>query len=471
MNSWALTARSELRQMLRDGRVRVALITLLALFATTLAVGSAQQSRYDSNVRDAVKADRDIWDRQGVRNPHSVAHFGQYAFKPSGAISLFDPGLTPWLGTALWMEAHYQNTAAYRTVDDQVAPTLISNLSAAFVLQYLAPLLLIFLGYALIARERERHTLKLVLANGASLGAWAGGKFLSLSVIAAALWLPSLALIAVAGNADERARSFALVGAYAAYLLMLCALILAVSAKARTARSALLALLCGWVVMALVVPRVAAMVAERAAPSADAGQFWRDVRAALRQGVNGHDPADEREKLLLEKTLAKYGVTREKDLPVSFAGIALQAGEDHGNEVFDHFYNQLQAAEARQRTVLRVASLVSPWIALRGLSAGIAGTDAEHHAHYVHAAEIYRRDLQRYLNDNITQNAKGTDFDYQAGVETWRQTPVFSYRAPALREIGDSYVPDALLLLGWILAAVIASILSMRELVREGALT
>ncbi|MBM0105899.1 DUF3526 domain-containing protein [Steroidobacter sp. S1-65] len=470
MNNWMLTTRSELRQMLRDGRVRVALLTLLALFATTLAVGSAQQARYDSNVREAVKADRSIWERQGARNPHSVAHFGQYAFKPAGAISLFDPGLTPWLGTALWMEAHYQNTAAYRAIDDQVAPTLISNLSAAFVLQYLAPLLLIFLGYALIARERERHTLKLVLANGASLRAWAGGKFFSLLTVAAALWLPSLALVAIADSSDERARSVMLVLAYAAYLIMLCALTLAVSAKARTARSALLALLCGWVVMALVIPRVAAVVAERAAPSADAGQFWRDVRAALRQGVSGHDPADAREKALLEKTLAEYGVTRVEDLPVSFAGIALQAGEEHGNEVFDHFYTQLRAAEERQRTVLRLASLVSPWIALRGLSSGIAGTDAQHHSHYVQAAENYRRELQRYLNGNVTQNAKGKDSDYQADALTWRQTPVFSYRTPTFRELGADYLPDALLLLAWIVLSIVALTVAVRGLVREGAL-
>ena len=470
MNGWTLTARSELRQMLRDGRVRAALIILLALFATTLSVGSAQQSRYDSNLREAVQADRSIWERQGARNPHSVAHFGQYAFKPSGPITLFDPGLTPWLGTALWMEAHYQNTAAYRAIDDQVAPTIISNLSGAFVLQYLAPLLLIFLGYALIARERERHTLKLVLANGASLRAWAGGKLVSLLAIAAALWLPSLALVAIGDSADERGRSLMLVLAYAGYLLMLCALILAVSAKARTARSALLALLCGWVVMALVIPRVAAVVAERTAPSADAGQFWRDVRVALRQGVSGHDPADEREKALQEKTLAQYGVTRVEDLPVSFAGIALQAGEEHGNEVFDHFYRQLRAAEARQRTVLRIASLVSPWIALRGLSSGIAGTDAEHHAHYVHAAEKYRRELQRYLNGDMAQNAKGKDFDYQVDVETWRQTPVFSYQTPSLHEVGAAYLPDALLLLGWMMLSLIALSLAVRGLAREGAL-
>ena len=58
MSNWTLTARSELRQTLRDGRVRIALITLFALFVTTLAVGAAQQSRYESNVSAAVQGDR-----------------------------------------------------------------------------------------------------------------------------------------------------------------------------------------------------------------------------------------------------------------------------------------------------------------------------------------------------------------------------------------------------------------------------
>jgi ABC-2 type transport system permease protein len=466
-----VTTVCELRQTWRDGRARVALIALLALFAMTLVAGWAQQSRYDNDVRAAASADRRIWEQQGARNPHSVAHFGQYAFKPAGALTLFDPGMTPWLGTALWMEAHYQNTAAYRSREDQAAPPLIANLSAAFVLQYLAPLLLIFLGYALVARERERQTLKLALANGASVRAWTGGKLLALAVIAGVLWLPSWLLVLLGESADDRLRSLSLVAVYGVYLLMLCTLVIAVSAWASTARGALLALLCGWVLMALVIPRGAAVVAERIAPSTDAAQYWRDVRTAMKQGIDGHDAADAREKALLERTLAEYGVTREEDLPVSFAGIALQAGEEHGNEVFDHFYGQLQAAERRQRTVLRVASLLSPWITVRGLSAGIAGTDTDHHTHYTRAAEEYRRQLQRFLNADMTRHGKGKDFDYQSDPELWRQTPVFSYQTPALKAVGGAYLPDVLLLLGWLAASLAILSLAMRKLAREGALS
>ncbi len=467
MSALTLTAKCELRQTWRDGRARVAVLALLVLFATALITGWHQQNRYDEAVREAATADRRIWDNQGARNPHSVAHFGQYAFKPSGALSLFDPGLTPWLGTALWMEAHYQNTAAYRTIDDRTLPTITSVLSAAFVLQYLAPLLLIFLGYGLISRERERQTLKLALANGASLSAWTGGKLLSLAILATVLWLPAWIPVLAADSADARARALLLVTSYGAYLLMLCALVTAVSARARTARGALLALLCGWVMLALVIPRVAAVVAERVAPSVDAGQFWRDVRSALRQGIDGHGSSGE--QALLQQTLAQYGVSREEDLPVSFAGIALQAGEDHGNPMFDHFYGLLKAQEQQQRTVLRVASLLSPWVALRGLSSGIAGTDADHHWHYVHSAEQYRRQLQRYLNADITHNAKGHE-DYRADASLWRNTPVFSYQLPELRQLGATYVPDALLLLGWVVASAIALIISVRSLSREGAL-
>jgi ABC-2 type transport system permease protein len=247
--------------------------------------------------------------------------------------------------------------------------------------------------------------------------------------------------------------------------------VITVSARARTARGALLVLLCGWVAMALVVPRVAAGAAEVTAPSTDAGWFWREIRAALKQGIDGHDPQGARQQALLARTLAQYGVSRAEDLPVSFAGIAMQEGEEYGNQVFDHFYGRLRAIEARQRMVVRVASLLSPWMALRGLSAGVAGTDAEHHWHYVHAAELYRRDLQRFLNRDFIRNARGQDFDYRAEPALWRETPIFTYRAPALRQVAGVYLPDALLLVGWLISSLAALWLAARVLTREGAMS
>jgi ABC-2 type transport system permease protein len=471
MNTLSATTMCELRQAWRDGRVRTSLLALIALFGITWGVGWQQQIRHQSDMHAAVSADRRIWEQQGARNPHSVAHFGQYAFKPSGALSAFDPGLSPWLGNSLWMEAHYQNTAAFRPAEDRAVPTMTESLSAAFVLQYLAPLVLIFLGFALIARERERQTLKMAMANGASPAAWLGGKLLALTVLAGLLWLPAWLLVITADSPDARSRALMLTLTYGVYLVMLCAFVVAVSARARTARGALLTLLCIWVLMALVVPRAAAALAERIAPSIDAGQFWQDVRAAMRNGIDGHQSDNDREQALLKGVLDKYGVAREEDLPISFAGVALQAGENHGNEVFDHYYGELQAREARQRSVLRAASIVSPWIALRSLSAGFSGTDADHHWHFVYEAEHYRRGLQRYLNDDMTSNAKGQDFDYRADPQLWRAAPVFVYSPPAFSGIAQRYLPDVLLLLGWVFLSGCAVYVGARSLAREGALS
>jgi len=463
------TGAAELRQAWRDGRARTALFALLALAAITLAIGWQQQARQESDVAQATAVDRRLWEGQATRNPHSVAHFGQYAFKPAGALSAFDPGLTPWLGTALWMEAHYQNSATYRPAEDQRDQPILATLSGAFVMQILAPLVLIFMGFGLVARERERQTLKLALASGASPVAWLTGKFLALAVVAAILYLPAWAPVMLADSDDARQRALYLALAYGVFLLTIAALIIAVSARAGTARGALLTLLGGWVLMALVLPRLGATFAEEVAPSTDTGQFWRDVRAALEGGIDGHSPAGAREEALLQETLRQYGVAREEDLPVSFAGISMQAGEEHANVVYDHFYGRLQQDEQRQRRVLRGVSLLTPWITVRSLSAGMAGTDAEHHWHFVRATERYRRDLQRYLNGDFTQNAKGQDFDYQADPRLWRETAVFSYRAPRVGEVARSYAPDALLLLGWATLAVVLMLSAARTLGREAS--
>lgn len=469
MSAVTATAMCELRQSMRDGRVWVAMLGALALFVVTFWVGVNQHARHVDAVRLATNTDRQVWEGQGARNPHSVAHFGQYAFKPAGALSAFDPGLTPWLGTALWMEAHYQNTAAFRPAEDQ-PPAIVATLSAAFVMQYVVSLALIFLGYGLVAAERERQTLKLAVAAGASPLSWVSGKLVALIVFAAVLWLPAWLPVIIVDTPDARLRAISLAAGYGIYLVILCLLVIAVSARAKTARSALLTLLCAWVLLGLVVPRLAVASAEYLSPSADAGKFWRDIRASLQQGLDGRGSADAQEAELMRKTLAKYGVNRVEDLPISFAGVALQAGEEHGNEVFDHFFDQMQMAQRAQDAVMHWSALATPWIAIRSLSAGMSGTDAVHHWHFVHAAENYRRELQRYLNGDMTRNARGQDFEYRADPTVWRQTPKFSYSSPPLVEVVGEYFPAAALLLLWLALSAFAMWSAARELEREGAL-
>jgi ABC-2 type transport system permease protein len=107
-------------------------------------------------------------------------------------------------------------------------------------------------------------------------------------------------------------------------------------------------------------------------PSPSALQFSNQIAADMRLGIDGHNPEDQRAEELKQRTLAKYGVKRLEDLPVSFTGIALQAGEEHGYKVFDRRYAELWEAFERQNTVHRAGALISPLLAIRAFSMGLA---------------------------------------------------------------------------------------------------
>jgi hypothetical protein len=119
------------------------------------------------------------------------------------------------------------------------------QLTPAFVLQAVAPLLLIFLGFGAIARERERGTLRLLMLQGASRGQIVAGKLGALGLVALLARLPAmLGFALIAGQPDALAAPMAVIAlGYAAWLALWTVAIVLVSAWVRRSRDALLALL------------------------------------------------------------------------------------------------------------------------------------------------------------------------------------------------------------------------------------
>jgi ABC-2 type transport system permease protein len=170
----------ELRTASRDGRVRGLLVLLLAVLAIAVLVGVARSRTLRSEHAAATAIERGNWLAQGEKNPHSAAHYGQFAFKPPSALALFDRGVDSYLGVAVWLEAHRRNSLVHRPADDAPVVQRFGELSAANVLQVLGPLLALLLTFAAVAGERQRGTLRQLLAQGASpatlvLGKLAGG--------------------------------------------------------------------------------------------------------------------------------------------------------------------------------------------------------------------------------------------------------------------------------------------------------
>jgi ABC-2 type transport system permease protein len=425
-----IIARKEFQEISREARFRWTAAAVLLLLAAALISSVAGVRRASAERTAAMEADRREWLAQGPRNPHVAAHFGMYAFKPAAPLALLDRGVETFTGSAIWIEAHNQNPAQFRAADDATSMIRFGELTAATVLQTLVPLLIIVVAFPLFARERETGTLRQLLSIGIAPARLAVGKVAGVLAALALVLLPAIAIGVVALSLASElplARLLLLGGAYGAYFLALVAVVIAVSAHASTSRAALVTLLGFWIATTFVIPRAAADLGERLHPTPTDRQFWAAVNADMAKRYAGGD------------------VPRRD-------GVALQAGEDYGNRVFDRHFAGLDRGFDEQASVQRIAGVLSPYLAIRDASMSIAGSDVRHHMHFARAAELFRRDLQRYLNTDLTRNAV-RGFGYQAGEPLWRNAPRFTYALPPLQWALRPVALSLVLLLAWLAVA------------------
>jgi len=449
-------ARKEFTELVRDGRFRVLGGAVLLLSLLSLAVGWQSYQDLSRQHRSAQTATRAQWLGQEKKNPHSAAHYGMYAFKPKSQLAMIDTGVDPYVGVAVWMEAHRQNDFKFRPAQDRTAVQRFGAMTGAEVLQVLLPLFIVLLAFAAFAGEREQGTFRQLLATGVAPRDLAVGKALGIALALGVVLVPAtvVAVIAFALSSEsgllagDPVRVGWLALSYLAYFAVLTFIALAVSARARSSRVALVVLLAFWFANSVVATRVASDVAAWLHPTPSAVEFQRALDADL------SNPAEMERRLNQRRTelFQRYGVDHVDALPIAFSGISLQEGEEYANTVFDQHWGALFERYARQDRVTQLAAVAAPMLAVRSLSMGLAGTDVQQHRHFAAAAEDYRRDIQRVMNNDIAVNQKRGQV-YLADHTLWRQVPEFEYQAPpAAWVMGNNLV--ALGVLGlWLAAA------------------
>ena len=460
-------ARKEFTDMLRDGRFRWCSILVGALLLVSLGHGWVQAREAQQELAAAQATAREHWESQGEKNPHSAAHYGIYAFKPRLALSFVDEGIDPYTGTTVWLEAHRQNDFLLRPAQDATAAQRVGALTAAQVLQHLVPLLIILLAFGALAGERERGTLRQLLSTGIGRRELAVGKSLGIAGALALLLVPAAVVGAAAlvvgspGPASSPlARGTVLAGVYLAYFTAFLALSLAVSAWARSSRTALVILLGVWVMNGLVAPRVAVDLSKWLHPTPSAVEFARTMERELATGVDDISRPDR--AALTERLLTEYGVERVEDLPINESGIYLQESEEFGNRIFDRNYGALWDTFERQGGVHETLAVAAPLLAVRTLSMGLAGTDVEQHRHFATAAEAYRRELMRRMNGDLAENSR-TGEVYLAGPELWAEVPPLEYDAPSLGWVLGNRILSLAVLGIWLAGTVAAAALRVRR--------
>jgi ABC-2 type transport system permease protein len=460
----AAIARKELTSALRDGRI-VWSAAILALMLVA-ALGSAAQ-RYAAISVERAAAQQLVDEQfrnQGDKNPHAAAHYGIYAFKPVTPLSFFDTGVNGFTGVSIWLEAHRRNMAEGEPARDATAIARFGELTAAFTLQMLLPLLVILLTFSSFAGEREQGTLRQVLAMGVSPVRLLLGKALgagaAISLFLGPIFLLGLvALLLAPGGTHWLSHGLLLAGLYAAYAAVFVFLALAVSAGADSSRTALVVLVALWAVSSVALPRIASDAARLATPLPTAIEFQRAVAADLETGI-GPKPVDQLVAERREALLRLYKLDSVEQLPINFQGIVLGLQEQAGNAVYDKHFGSLFAALAKQLGTMQAFSTLSPRLAVQLASMELAGTSMAAHRLFADQAEAHRRKLVDTMNEAVVTEKAGV----RGGAELWGRVEPFELRPEPLAATLSRLGPSLTVLALWLAAAVVAALLAVRRL-------
>lgn len=454
-------AKKELAELTRDGQFRLMSLIVLTLLLISFFVG---WSYYESSARERTAmqdSSYEQWLNQGKRNAHSATHYGIHVFKPLLPLAFVDKGINGYTGTSIFLESHKKNESKLRPAKDIAGISRFGELTAAIVLQLFVPLLIIFLAFSTISKEREMGTLRQVLSLGVPRLSLGAGKVLGIARALLIFFVPVILVGAafllaseVRNNFDYLQRGALFVTFYFVYYAVWLFCAAAISARF-SSRVSLVLLLGFWIFSALVIPRGLADASKRLHPTPSIVDLSREIEREILTGEN------ERNEKLKKQVLEQYGVAKVEDLPFNFAGLDLQDSEDKGNEVIDRHYRELNDILARQTRFQKTFAILSPTQAIRFISMGLAGTDTAQNADFANAAEDYRRVMVREMNEAVKNNVGEVDADYrgtqslsrQTDRETWEKVPQFQYQVPGTLWVLRNHILSIGVLFGWVIAA------------------
>ena len=215
-------AGKEFKQITRDGKIRLSASILILMLIVSLVTAAIRYLDISAERATAQSIIMEQWLGQGEKNPHAAAHYGVYAFKTVTPLAFFDTGISSYAGIAIWLEAHKKNEAFGEPVKDMTSLARQGELTAAFTLQILLPLLVIFLTYSTFSGERESGTFLQIKSLGVPpikllIGKAAGISMAIGLIILPLLIIPVTMLFFSSGSTQFLTQGVSLIGLYILY--------------------------------------------------------------------------------------------------------------------------------------------------------------------------------------------------------------------------------------------------------------
>jgi len=459
-------ARHELITQWRSQTLKI-LLPLLLILTTLIAFSHWQQQQNFIEAQTIWQQQNDAsWEAQPDRHPHRAAHYGTMVFRIISPLSFIDSGVNPFVGNALFLEAHRQNSSSFKQYVSSTAYMGLGYLSGATIILVIWPLVLIALAFNSVSGERVQGTLRQLVSQGVSVRQLLLGKTLAYSGISL-VFLLVIFIIAIGFmlfsqvHSSDVLRMGWMFGLYLMYCLLWTITVVLISNWCRTNQQSLSALLLFWLLTVIVMPKMAYSLAEMQYPMPDRAVFDIQTAQEIAKVGDSHNPDDPHFKAFRERVLAEYGVSRVEDLPVNWRGIVMQEGERITSEVFGQQYDKLLQLAEKQNQLVSHLAWFSPYLLTTKLSSVFAATNAESFMHYENAAEQYRFNFIKQLNQlHAEQIEPENDRAQKVSHEHWANLGSFEYHRPSLMQDKQKIYPAMFMLLFWL---VIGSLLLARS--------
>ncbi|MEO8534639.1 MAG: DUF3526 domain-containing protein [Flavobacterium sp.] len=406
---------------------------------------------------------RKDWLNNPDKNPHRMAHYGNFAFRKSTSLSVFEFGMEPFFGNAIFLEAHKQNTANFSEAGFSNSMLRFGEISVAMVLQVLLPLLIFFLGFNAVAAERENGTLKLLLSQGISWKQLLAGKILGVASVMMLLFVPGILVLILIWlmlqnftiSADETLKMLLFIFFHFVYLIFFCVIAVLVSASSKTSKKALISLIGIWLVCTIILPRTTQAMGAYLYEAPSKIQFNSDIEKDILKQGDSHNPNDLHYKAIKDSLLRAYKVDSVQKLPFNYSGFIMTEGEKISSHIYNKHLEELLKMYQKQNSFSKAVSFFNPYIAMKNLSMGLSNTDYDSYIDFQKQAEVYRYNMAQKMNGlqiKYISNKKpaSTDKPLTIDKEHWGDIAEFHYEPKGVLDVLKSEISSVISIILWI---------------------
>ncbi|EJL64890.1 ABC transporter permease [Flavobacterium sp. CF136] len=459
-----LIARHFKKSVFKNSAVFIISIFISVLLLYAVFSGWKNYTRQNETSEKYQHESRKDWLNNPDKNPHRMAHYGNFAFRKSTSLSAFEFGMEPFFGNAIFLEAHKQNTANFSEAGFSNSILRFGEISVAMVLQILLPLLIFFLGFNAVAAERENGTLKLLLSQGISSKQLLVGKILGVASVIMLLFIPTILVLVLVWlmlqdfsiSVDETLKMLLFIAFHFIYLIFFFVIAVLVSGSGKTSKKALISLIGIWLVFVIILPRITQAIGAYLYEAPSKIQFNSDIEKDILKQGDSHNPNDLHYKAIKDSLLTVFKVDSVEKLPFNYSGFIMTEGEKISSEIYNKHLEELLKIYEKQNSFSKTVSFFNPYIAIKNLSMGLSNTDYDSYIDFQKQAEAYRYNMAQKMNGlqiKYISNKKPapTDKPLTINKEHWADIKEFHYEPKGVRDVLKNEIISVISIILWII--------------------